>query len=99
MALQSCTKETSMTRHMYSVLALALTMAAPALAQSEKACEGPEQVCEQIRGLAQQFRAAQDQHDAATAAGLFTQDAVLVPPGQIASGHDAVAQYFQQHFG
>ena len=69
-----------------SMLAVAAP-AMPALAEDTSASAADRQ---QLADLAKQHDAALNRKDAAAAAALFTEDAVVVPPGPTFAGRDAI---------
>jgi uncharacterized protein (TIGR02246 family) len=75
--------------HNFARLAVAAALLVPAAALAGEAdvSAADRQV---ILDIAKQHDAALNRNDAAAAAALFTDDAVVVPPGPAFAGHDAI---------
>lgn len=87
-----------MIRRLIAPVGLAIGVAMPAAAQHAALCHAPQDACQQFEAAAEQFDAAFNKHDGAAVAGLFANDAVLVPPGPTASGKPAIQGAFQAAF-
>lgn len=77
-----------------TVTGLAVVLAAPTFAQQAPKCDGPQDACQKIMDLAKQYDAAANNNDAAALAAEFTSDALIVQPGPIVSGKEAIAKHY-----
>lgn len=76
-----------------AVLGSMLAIAMPALAGETPPSEADRQA---IANLPKQHDAALNRKDAASVAALFTDDAVIIPPGRPFAGRDAIRQDLEQ---
>ncbi len=84
-----------MNPRLLTVASLAIGFATPALAQEKSAaCDGPQDACQQIVSIPKKWEAAFNKKDAAGAAALYAQDAILVPEGPIVSGREAIQKFW-----
>jgi ketosteroid isomerase-like protein len=83
-----------MNLRLVAVAGLAIVFAEPAFAQQSPPCDGPQDVCQQIINLAKQYDAAANNNDAAAFPKFYTADALIVQPGPMVSGQEAIAKHY-----
>jgi uncharacterized protein (TIGR02246 family) len=83
-------------RVVVALVGLAISFAPPVFAQQKDTLD-PE-TAQQVRALASNYDAAFNRQDAATVAGLYTEDAVFNTPEGTFQGRQAIEELYAKHY-
>jgi uncharacterized protein (TIGR02246 family) len=87
-----------MLRSLVFIPVLAIGLALPVVAQQTSPSAGQQDVYQQIVEWDKKYDQAFNKHDATAIAALFSQNAVILPPGPMLSGTQAIEKAYQDAF-